>query len=262
MGISGCRLTYFYEPLYMTVTVTCSAFAFGVQDYGLFWETTSGCIPYPAPVGSTLDTCSVSLLRLSWFRLQKTVESPQLQSIMVVDISCRGAEADSYGPCDHRDSTVCLRYGDRCPCLQVAQIFPVVVQMPIPMVQTFCRTTEIPQLLDTVVDAPVKQVAGSRSSTSLSWRRGLLPWSGLFVGPRVSPVAAHGDRCPCYAGLAASPFTSLSWRRDSFPWSCGPWRFRNCSWTRCSTFLFAGGESSTGAPTVVKTVVLPQLHLS
>ena len=30
VGISGSRLTYFYEPLYMTVT--CSAFAFGVQE--------------------------------------------------------------------------------------------------------------------------------------------------------------------------------------------------------------------------------------
>ena len=44
------------------------------------------------------------MLRCLWFRLQKTVESPQLQSIMVVDISCRGADADSHGPFYHRDS--------------------------------------------------------------------------------------------------------------------------------------------------------------
>ena len=34
-----------------------------------------------------------------------------------------------------------------------------------------------------------------------------------------------------------------------------------CTWTRCSTSLLAGGESPTGA-VVVKSVVLPQLHLS
>ena len=32
-----------------------------------------------------------------WFRLHKTVESPQLQSIVVVDITCHGAQADSHG---------------------------------------------------------------------------------------------------------------------------------------------------------------------
>ena len=49
----------------------------------------------------------VSSRRRLWSRLQKTVESPQLQSIVVVDIPCRGAEADSYGHFDHR-SPVCL----------------------------------------------------------------------------------------------------------------------------------------------------------
>ena len=42
--------------------------------------------------------------RCLWFRLQKTVESLQLQSFLVVDISCRGAVADSHGPFYHRDS--------------------------------------------------------------------------------------------------------------------------------------------------------------
>ena len=30
----SCRLRYFYDPLYLAVT--CSAFACGVQNYGLF----------------------------------------------------------------------------------------------------------------------------------------------------------------------------------------------------------------------------------
>ena len=33
----------FYGPSYLAVT--CSAFAFGVQVYGLFWEMTSGYFP-------------------------------------------------------------------------------------------------------------------------------------------------------------------------------------------------------------------------
>ena len=62
-----------------------------------FWEMTSGWIPYPAPLGSTLDACYVSLRRFFGFRLQKTVESPQLLFIAGRRISCRGAEADSHG---------------------------------------------------------------------------------------------------------------------------------------------------------------------
>ena len=74
-------------------------------------------------------------------RLQKTVESPQLQSIVGRRHLFRGAEAVSHGPdssSDHRFSPVAVE-GGRRPCLQVVQI-------------------------------------------SLSWRRGLSPWSSLF-GP-------------------------------------------------------------------------------
>ena len=39
IGISGRSLAYFYDPSYLPVT--CSVFARGVQDYGLFWEKTS-----------------------------------------------------------------------------------------------------------------------------------------------------------------------------------------------------------------------------
>ena len=46
---------FFFSPLYLAVT--CSAFACGVQDYGIFWKMASGWIPYSTPVGSTLDTC-------------------------------------------------------------------------------------------------------------------------------------------------------------------------------------------------------------
>ena len=54
--VSGSHLCgVFYDPLYLKVT--CSEFARGVQNYGLFWKMTSGWIPCPARVGSTLDTC-------------------------------------------------------------------------------------------------------------------------------------------------------------------------------------------------------------
>ena len=46
----------FSDPLYLTVIY--SVFAFVVQDAGLFWEMTSGCFPYSALFGSTLDTCT------------------------------------------------------------------------------------------------------------------------------------------------------------------------------------------------------------
>ena len=82
-GVFNAPVPFFHGPLYLAATG--SAFAAGVQDHGLFWEITSGCFPYPTPVGSTLDTCYFSLRRLFGFRMQKTVESPQLQSITVVD---------------------------------------------------------------------------------------------------------------------------------------------------------------------------------
>ena len=47
----------FYDPAYMAVT--CSEFACGVQDYGFFWEMTSGGAVFSA----------------SWFDSGYTVES-------------------------------------------------------------------------------------------------------------------------------------------------------------------------------------------
>ena len=133
----------------LCMAVTCSEFACGVQDYGLFWKMTSGWIPYPAPVGSTLDTCLRQFPEALWFELQKTVESPQLQFTKVVDI-------------------------------------PFMVPRLIPMV---FATIEFPQLqfLSEVIDVPVCR--SCRSFTSLSLRRGGFPWSRLFVGPQDVPAA-------------------------------------------------------------------------
>ena len=50
------------------------------------------------------------------------------------------------------------------PVAQVVQIFPVVVQMPIPMVQTVRRTMEFTQFVfDKMIDVPVQDRAGRAS---------------------------------------------------------------------------------------------------
>ena len=61
--------------------------------------------------------------RCSWFRLQETVDFPQLQSIKVVDI-LRGSEAHLHGRCDHRDSPVARGYGGRCPFVAGRAVLP------------------------------------------------------------------------------------------------------------------------------------------
>ena len=80
---------------------------------------------------------------------------------------CRGAEAGSHGPCDHCVSPVARVHGGRCPVMQVVQI-SFVEPRQIPMVQTFCRTTEFPKLLHKVIDVPVVQVVHFFSGWCLS----------------------------------------------------------------------------------------------
>ena len=94
-------------------------------------------------------------------RLQKTVESPQLQSIVGRRHLFRGAEAVSHGPdssSDHRLSPVAVQ-GGRRPCLQV-------VQMSLSWRRGLSHG---PACLDHR-DTP-------------------------------AAVLRHGDRCPCCAGL-------------------------------------------------------------
>ena len=76
---------YGFLRTFLYLTVTCSEFARGVQDYGLFWKLTSGWIPSSALLGCTVDTCVRQVTEALWFRPQKTAEFPQLQ-FMIVDI--------------------------------------------------------------------------------------------------------------------------------------------------------------------------------
>ena len=105
-------------------------------------------------------------------RLQKTVESPQLQSFQVVDISF-AAQRQSL-----MVQTVCLTIDVHQLLYKVVDIpvvhdradFPVVAQRPFPMVQTARRTMVFPQfVLDKVIDVPVVQV--ERDLLVPSWRR-------------------------------------------------------------------------------------------
>ena len=63
-----------------------------------------------------------------WFRLQQTVESLQLQSLVVVDISCRGAEADSHGLAVQQTTVLfLLQFLDKVidgPVVRVDLVFP------------------------------------------------------------------------------------------------------------------------------------------
>ena len=133
---------YFLRPLYLTVT--CSEFATGVHDYGLFWETASAFIPVFSTIwfdsgymclsvygGVGLAGCDApravflrgfqALMRCfmagmdqqeQFVSMPKTAESPQLQFIYGRRHSLRYAEVDSHGPAvDHRDFAVAVRVG-------------------------------------------------------------------------------------------------------------------------------------------------------
>ena len=57
--------------------------------------------------------------------VQKTADSPQLQSIAARQLPLRAANADPHGPvcsADHGDSTVAAYFGGRCSCCQIVQI--------------------------------------------------------------------------------------------------------------------------------------------
>ena len=121
---SGCSASW---PIWTrrndSSCVVVDSWQWHVQIWFYWLFCTSFCFSRPPVV---LPRCSASWpvwtsLTVSWcscFRLQQTVEFPQLQSLMVVDISCRGAEADSHGlavSADQSNSPVARGQGGRCP---------------------------------------------------------------------------------------------------------------------------------------------------
>ena len=100
--------------------------------------------------------------------------------------------------------------------------------------------------------------SSTRSSFSISWRRGYFPWSDCSSRPSRFPYC-----CIWWPmSLLRCRAFSLSWRRGRFTWSrllVGPLRFYSSSSTRCSMSRFCTWCEFTGA-VVEKTVALPRLH--
>ena len=124
-------------------------------------------------------------LTVTWclrFRLLKTADSRSCSSSRTSTYHCRGAEADSHGPCDHRVSPVARRSGGRCPFLQVVQI-SFVAQRHIPMVQTSGEDSCAPTV------APAEKLVAC--SSELRWEFFRALYAGR--GPR---AVSTGDTDP------------------------------------------------------------------
>ena len=76
----GDDYAVFDDPL--CLTVTCSEFAMGVQDYGFFWKLTSGWIPHSALLGWTVDTC---LRQVTEAFMVQTAENCGVSAVAVHD---------------------------------------------------------------------------------------------------------------------------------------------------------------------------------
>ena len=142
------------------MAVTCSALAYGVQDYGLSGKMTSGWIPFSAPVGSTMDTCLRQFTEVFFAFFGS--DCRKLWSLRSCSPSWSSTSSSWYtgrSPWSLRSRKFpsCTWTRWSIPLLQVVHFFPVVMQRLVPMVQTVCRTVEILPLLHTVFNAPVVQ---------------------------------------------------------------------------------------------------------
>ena len=228
-----------------------------------------------------------------WFRLQKTVDFPQLQFFVGRRFSCHGAEADSHGLAVQQTIVIFqLQFMNKVinvPGMQVVQVLPVVascVQRQVPSTAAVHRQgRHLPfRGAEAYPHVPaVQQTLEVPLLPYMWWLTSLLHWSCRFSGaavaktvvlPQLQPIDKNVVtsraffavvvqrqipmvlllqtivtlRCAwsrwsmpllCRSCCFPTSFTPLSWRRDSFPWSCGPWRLRSCTWTKCSTSLFA-----------------------
>ena len=127
--------------------------------------------------------------------------------------SCRGAVFDPYGS-SIQQTPVAVHTVVHVPVAQVVQIFPVVVQMPIPMVQTARLTMEIPQFVfDKMIDVPVVQYRASStgavveetaefgvSTASCGMKLALGAGRALCTGPGFDPRHQGGERGGGVAG--------------------------------------------------------------
>ena len=173
--------------------VTCSVFAFRVQDSGLFWVMTSGNVPVFSALGFNTGYMStsvygglVSLVPRSCRQRQLVFAGVDALRTMFPslfsgpDVLHHGAV--SRGPAslaDHRGFAVAVRAGWSMSGMQSCRFLcscssstwsssPLSLRRVYPMVQTVVKPGN-PQLLYKVVDFPV---SWSCRFTSPSWRRG------------------------------------------------------------------------------------------
>ena len=227
--VSGSHLCgVFYDP-----TVSCSEFAIGVQEYGLFRKTNSGMVSvFITPWFDSGYMLGVSLRGLLASTLQKTADSPQLQFIEGSRHPCLYAGAVPFGPdCpeNHRDSTVARRHDGRCPfragCTgsHVQVVGGTVVLPQFLLVEKIAVSYEDDDIL-IVMQRPILMVQRwtieiSQFQFVLGGRRPCFQDEQVHFpveaqrqvhGPNCSfdrghsTVAQHGVRCPCCAVLQFS----------------------------------------------------------
>ena len=161
----------FYVPSYSAVT--CSVFAFEVQDSGLFREMTSGCFPYSALSGSTLDTCTASVYGA--FGMCNAGFAGDTAPLAVF-LGWQAHDVQHHGRCGPEGQLCSGANGQTAKTVESPQLqFQVVgisfaAQRRSLMVQTVRRTMLFPQfVLGKVIVVPVVQV--ERDPLVPSWRR-------------------------------------------------------------------------------------------
>ena len=200
--------------------------------------------------------------------VRRTIEIPQLLHKVIGVLfagrasrshPCRCAEAASHGPdfsSDRRASPVAGQ-GGRYPCWQVVQVvhFPVEAHRQIPMVQTLRRTTEFPQLLDTVVDVPMQVVQIFHVVVQRPIH--MVQTAGRTTG--IPPVLLRqGDRCSCFTGRA--DFLCRGADAVSHGPECSPVCLRpNDRCTCCARFVQVSLVQVVNIP-VVKQRRLPMVY--
>ena len=183
---------------------------------------------------------------------QIAVEFPQLPFLgKFVLVSCRGAEADSYGPdcsSDHRDSQLAvLDRGDQRPCCagRAASLWWSQLQFSDMLVSSPLFSTTGAWGLTVPNNCGDPAVAVLRSSLiSLSWSRGdshgLPAWKTMQT-PQLQYFS--GGRCPCCAGrvyVRVGRFRPRVLGQGDMPVVqdrfYGPDSAENCQLHRCSSW--------------------------
>ena len=141
-SLRSLRLLSPYPAQCLVLSGTCYA---SVTEFACRSRCTSCCVP--SCRRQTPDACHHGRYGPEGAvrgAVQKTKAFPQLQFIVGRRFSCRGAEADSHGPCDHGVSPVARGYGGRCPCC-AGRVPARCWTRHMPMVQTLQTFVEVPQ---------------------------------------------------------------------------------------------------------------------